>query len=342
MVTAALIIVNYKSADLAIDAIRGARSAGTVPLQVVAVDNSVDRSQADALAAHTDTLIVAERNLGYAAAINRARRVCNADVLVVSNPDVHFASGAIDRLLDTDAAVAGPALFWDDAFSWMLPPSELQTAAQVMDRVAASHSAVWARSRDRRRIRERIEFWSLRQPTKVRALSGAVLAIRSEAFDRAGGFDERFHLYFEENDFLRRVRGDIVYRPDARCRHIYNQSAGASAAAAETFARSERAYLGKWNGRIVAGAMKALERTRKVGPFIEIGDTPIRVPPGSLVEASPLPAFETAAGHFPSGSNVAVPPEVWNAYRGERLYLRVIDRAGGFVVASYARSKIRA
>ena len=36
-------------------------------------------------------------------------------------------------------------------------------------------------------------------------LSGAVLAVRAADLDRAGGFDERFPLYFEETDFLRRI-----------------------------------------------------------------------------------------------------------------------------------------
>jgi GT2 family glycosyltransferase len=47
----------------------------------------------------------------------------------------------------------------------------------------------------------------------------ADLAYRRSALEAAGGFDERFPLYFEENDFLRRVRGEIVYVPAARVRH---------------------------------------------------------------------------------------------------------------------------
>lgn len=339
--SAALIVVNYRTAALAIDAIRSARRAISTPLEVIVVDNSLDTVEAERLRPHSDTLIVAERNLGYAAAINRARRHTDADVLIVSNPDVVFGDHALDLLIHADAAVAGPALYWDDAYEWMLPGAELQTGRQVLGRAIASRSRTWARLRDRRRIATRIAFWSLTDTTEIDALSGSVLAIRTAAFDRAGGFDERFPLYFEENDFLRRLRDRVVYVPRARCRHMYNQSAGESADAAALYARSEREYLKKWNGRVVAAAVKKLERPEAPIRADEIGTAPIPVPPDSLVEASPLPSFEMAAGHFPRGLSVTFPPGIWESYRAPVLYLRVVDRASGAVFATYRRSKIR-
>src|SRR5213078_4407816 len=127
---------------------------------------------------------------------------------------------------------------------------ELHTRREVIDRTLASRWRAWTERRDRRRARARLAFWELNRTTRVAAISGAVMAIRATAFDEAGGFDERFHLYFEENDFLRRVRGDIAYVPAARCRHLYNQSAGGSPEAAAAYAISEAKYLGKWGGAL--------------------------------------------------------------------------------------------
>ncbi|MGA8808806.1 MAG: glycosyltransferase family 2 protein [Thermoanaerobaculia bacterium] len=331
MTSVSLLVINYRSSALAVDAIATARAASSRPLQVIVVDNSVDAAEADALHHVADIVIASPRNLGYAAGINAGRRSCDSDVLVVSNPDVRFGEQSIDRLLDANAAVAGPALFWDDAYRWVLPPAELHTRREVIDRVFASHSRSWARRRERRRFRERVAFWSIEQATRVRALSGAVMAIRASAFDIAGGFDERFPLYFEENDFLRRVKGDIVYVPSARCRHLYNQSAAGSPDAAALYAKSELLYLRKWGGAFAKRFEGDLESSAAASG--ESGDV--------VLEASPLANFETAAGHF--GNDLTdIADDIWNAYRGDVLHLRAVDRQTGRVLRSWTKARIPA
>jgi GT2 family glycosyltransferase len=334
-----LLLINYRSASLAIDAIRTARASSSQPLQVVAVDNSVDASEASALRSVADVVIAAPRNLGYAGGINAGRRACDGDVIIVSNPDVRFGAAAIDALVDADAAVAGPALFWDEEYTWRLPPAELHTARQVTSRALASRSRAWARARDRRRFLARVAFWSLAAPTRVRALSGAVLAIKAKAFDDAHGFDERFQLYFEENDFLRRVAGDVVYVPAARCHHLYNQSAGASPESAALYAQSEEQYLRKWGGAFAKRFERkvpsmAMERLPEHGSRTFAGDV--------VIEASPLPTFETTAGCFATGAIADVPDDVGRAYRGNVLYLRAVDRRSGRVLESWAKARIQA
>lgn len=325
-----LLLVNYRTAALAIEAIRTARAATAESLQVVVVDNSCDAAEAEALRPHADVLIVSATNRGYAGAINDGRPACRGDVLIVCNPDVTFAPGSIDALVGAiggDVAVAGPALFWDSAMRWLLPPAERMTGMEKLDEVLASRSSAWFRARDRRRIRRRAEFWRLEEPARVESISGAVMAIRAADFD---GFDERFKLYFEETDFLRRLaeRGRaIVYVPSARCRHLYNQSAGqVSSEAAARYLDSEVKYLAKWNGPFVARLLKSLERP--VG-WPEASTAPaIDLPrDGLIVEASPMASFATAAGYIPlpGERRVEVPEEVRSSFRGSALYLRAVD-----------------
>ena len=335
-----LLLVNYRSASLAAEAVRTARSSTTAPLQVVIVDNSCDPSEADALRPIADELIVSDANRGYAGGINLGRRSCSAPVIVVSNPDVTFSSGALDHLsdaLDENTAVAGPALFWDDAHEWHLPPADLNTLGEKLDEVLASRSRNWFRQRDRRRFHKRLAFWLLERTTEVRALSGAVMAIRASDFDAVGGFDERFQLYFEEIDFLRRVtesRRRIVYVPAARCRHLYNQSAQQDAgAAAALYAKSELQYLEKWNGPFAARLLKRLERAPAPFP-VELLEGPIPIDRKDvIVEVSPLPTFTTSAGHFPRNQQVSLPAEVQRSV-SSKLFARVVERSGN-VVASW-------
>jgi len=341
MTSISLLIINYHSAALAADAIRTARASSSEPLQTVVVDNSGDPAEVEALHGIADVVIAAPRNLGYAGGINAGRRSCDGEVIVISNPDVQFGGGAIDRLADTGAAVAGPALFWDEAYRWMLPPADLQTRIDVIDRVFASRWRAWSESRGRRRFIARVAFWSLDKPTRVRALSGAVMAVRAGALDAAGGFDERFALYFEENDFLRRVRGDVVYVPGARCRHLYNQSAAGSNEAAALYAQSEERYLRKWGGHFAKRFERHPYSPNQPSANGSIGESALQFSPdGVVIEASPLASFETAAGHF--GNDVVdVPDDIWSTYRGEILYLRAVDRRRGRVLRTWAKARIQ-
>lgn len=334
-----LLVVNYRSSTLAAEAIRTARAASSSPLQVVVVDNSCDSSEADALRGVADTLVVSETNRGYAGGINLGRRACEGEILLVTNPDVIFSAEAIDRLTDAmgDAAVAGPALFWDDEQQWRLPPGDPYTGRDRVDALLASRSRVWFEERDRRRFRKRLAFWTLDGPSNVPTLSGAVMAIRADAFDDIHGFDERFALYFEETDFLRRIaerRGRIVYVPTARCRHLHNQSAAQVAdQAAARYAQSELRYLEKWNGPFVARAIKRFERALPSWEAQRIAGPIVVDRPDVVVEASPLPSFDTAAGNFSQGV-VDLPPDAWTV---PAIYLRTVVRSTGDVLATYVR-----
>ncbi|MGZ5444242.1 MAG: glycosyltransferase family 2 protein [Thermoanaerobaculia bacterium] len=334
-----LLVVNFRSAALAANAIRSARDSVSSPLQVVVVDNSCDAREADALRGIADTLIVSETNRGYAGGINAGRRACDGEVLVISNPDVVFAPRSIDLLseaVDGRTAVAGPALFWDGAHQWHLPPGDLVTAPQKIDQILAGRSSEWRAQRDRRRFRQRVAFWLLDRTIHVRMLSGAVMAVRAADFDDLGGFDERFPLYFEETDFLRRVterRKRIAYVPAARCRHLFNQSASqASDVATARYAESEWKYLEKWNGPWLARTLKRLERNTGLPPAER---APLALPAVEPVvtEASPLATFETAAGYL--GLAEDVPSDVRATLGGSELYLRIVARNTAEVLATY-------
>jgi GT2 family glycosyltransferase len=338
-----LLLVNYRSASLAAEAIRSARISSSVPLQVVVVDNSENPAEAEALRGVADRLVISDRNRGYAGGINLGRPSCEADTIVISNPDVTFGEGAIDRLREAlgSAAAAGPALFWDSAEKWMLPPGDRSTALQKVDTILAGRSASWRAQRERRRILRRVAFWSRRQTSTIDTLSGAVLAVRASDLDAAGGFDERFRLYFEETDFLRRLaamRKKILYVPGARCRHLFNQSAGQTPELVSVrYAESELQYLEKWNGPFLARAIKRLERPLEPLPALPLDEPLVIDRDGLLVEASPLPAFETAAGHFPQRGAVDIPESIWEPFRGNVIHIRTVVRETGEVLASYAR-----
>ena len=67
------------------------------------------------------------------------------------------------------------------------------------------------------------------EPQTVDWMAGASLMVRHRTFEEAGGFDERFFLYFEETDLCLRARRTgwtSVYLPQSRVMHIGSVSTG--------------------------------------------------------------------------------------------------------------------
>jgi GT2 family glycosyltransferase len=102
------------------------------------------------------------------------------------------------------------------------------------------------------------------QPVDVDWVSGACLMTRRDVFDRVGGFDEGFFLYWEDADYCARVADAgfrRVYVPTVAVRHAAGRSASHDPAPAiRAFHRS--AYRLYWKrasalGRLVAPAVKA-------------------------------------------------------------------------------------
>lgn len=350
MADRSLVVVNYRSAALCREAVASARASTEGPLEVVVVDNSCDAAEVEALASvGADRIVVAESNLGYAAGANRGIAASSGSVVIVSNPDVVFGAGCVDRLagaLGGNVALAGPRFSWDSAGEWLLPPAEMMTLAGETERRIAGWSAAFAERRAARRFFDRVSFWRDTSPRRVAAVSGAVMAIDRGAWRRVGRFDERFRLYYEEIDFMRSLRRDgleVLHVPSARCRHIYDQSAAGESEHRAKFGESEARYLEKWHGPVVP-LLRLLEREAPAAPECRwLGAEGVLDVPGPasahVVEASPLASFETAAGHFPRGERVAIPSEIRESFRGEALYMRVVELATGREVARGALRK---
>jgi GT2 family glycosyltransferase len=234
---------------------REAARAGT-DVEVVVVDHSEDAAEADRLREMRPDRLVTQANRGFAAGVNAGIAQATGAVVALVNPDVELHEGALERLLgalDAGWDVVGPQL---ELANFLFPRADEQTPTEQVRRfLAGRRIATWRRRLDRELAANRVA-WESAEPVDVPALSGACLVFRRELADRVGRWDEGYFLYFEETDWLRRVRragGRLAVVPGALARHEWGHAAD-PAAALPHFLASRRRFLARHHpllGRLV-------------------------------------------------------------------------------------------
>lgn len=253
------VFVSYRSGKLAVAAIESLRreaDAGSLALQVIAVVNSGDEDEAAELRAAADVTLVPLTNLGYAGGINRGLAEARGETLLLANPDLVFLPGSLGALLEAmrserlseRLSIAGPAFHLDQGETLLVPPFEEPHPFDVTRRRLGydeRSDAMLFRRHARRTLRIAAAV-KKGESVPATALAGALLALTRECFEAIGPFDEGYRLYFEENDWQRRLRkrgGRLVYVGGSRVIHRYNQSARSEPRSTGWFAESEQRFF---------------------------------------------------------------------------------------------------
>jgi GT2 family glycosyltransferase len=221
------------------DALHGALAALDGAYPVVVVDNGSSPACAEVARATGARYVDPGVNLGFATAVNAALALLDDpahDVLLL-NPDARIEPGALARLHDellshSDVACVAPAQVAADGHT----PSRARWPWHTP-------AGAWAEAvgLSRRRLRSSRYF-----------LGGSVLLVRRAALAEVGGFDERFFLYSEDEDWQRRAlaRGwHVRFCPDVVAHHA---SGGTETDGVRHRLRLHAAierYVRKWYGR---------------------------------------------------------------------------------------------
>ena len=235
----AVVIVTYRTAELTIACLRSVQeerqASKAITVRAVVVDNAsgdaaVIRSALEAEGWQSwVTLIEAPVNGGFAYGNNLGAQHAYAekspDYVYVLNPDTEVRPGAIGSLVrfleaSPQVGIAGGSFehvdgrLWPIAFRFPTMVSELSHGLQIG--IVSRLLQRWTVARPMIQLTQPIDW-----------ICGAAMMIRPAVFDRIGGFDENYFLYFEETDFCNRARQAgyaTWYVPESRVMHIMGQS----------------------------------------------------------------------------------------------------------------------
>jgi GT2 family glycosyltransferase len=205
-----IVIVTYNSAAEIGPCLDAAQATGA---ELIVVDNASQDETCREVARRGVRLVSNSGNLGFAAAVNQGVRALRAPLLLLLNPDAIIQTD-LDALrqacLDPQTAAAGGMLVDAGgkpqigfAVRRFPSPAALCFEALLINRLWPRNPVNW---------QYRCLDLNYTTPQDVEQLAGAFLMIRRDAWEKLGGFDERFYpLWFEDVDFLKRAK-DNAYR----------------------------------------------------------------------------------------------------------------------------------
>ncbi|HUP83129.1 MAG TPA: glycosyltransferase family 2 protein [Candidatus Limnocylindria bacterium] len=212
-----IIIVNWNGGPELLEAIESGRRFGA---NVIVVDNASNGGSIGAVQAMPDVQLVRNAaNLGFSIGCNRGVRAGSAEIVMLLNPDAQIISGtAVD--LERVFAMSGPVIV---GF-----PIE-QTGGMQVRSFGPMPSALTL-------VADLLRFDSLRRRVGMGAapaglaltpgmawVIGAALAMRRSDWERLGGMDEGFFLWYEDVDLgvrMTRSGGTIALAHGVRIHHV--------------------------------------------------------------------------------------------------------------------------
>lgn len=228
-------IVSYNSKNVIADCISSLiETTQGIDIEIVVVDNCSEDGSAGlvkSLFPHV-RLIENRENVGFGRAHNRSFRLSKGKYFLALNPDTIIFPNAINKMVEfmdshSDAGVAGCKIFWDDGKNFMFPDLKIHNL-----KTSLIHFTPFCRFFPNSLIakwywKTAYAMWDTKIPVEVDGVTGGLMMVRREAFKSVGLFDENFFLFFEEHDFLKRIKEKgwkIYYLPDAEIRHYFEES----------------------------------------------------------------------------------------------------------------------
>jgi N-acetylglucosaminyl-diphospho-decaprenol L-rhamnosyltransferase len=229
--TVSVLVVNYRAYDELARCLESLVPWLADDVEGIVVDHGSAPERAAAISRSFPSvrLLPTSANPGFAAGVNRAATYATGRYLLLLNPDAVMTENVCRSLaswLDARAAigVAGP-LIRDQDGSIQASARRFPGISTVLGGRSTALTRFWPGNPLSRH--NLLTGPGVRTPRQVDWVSGACLMTRREAYDKVGGLDEGFFLYWEDADYCRRVGQagwQTWYHPGMTVTHLAGRS----------------------------------------------------------------------------------------------------------------------
>jgi hypothetical protein len=212
-----VILVNHNGKEFIFNCLNSIKeNMRGIKSEVIVVDNHSTDGSADILQERYPDICLLrnQKNLGFSKANNQGIKKCKGNYILIINPDTRVYSGSIKKLLselkeNPDIGGIGPALINRKNDFQVSFGGKVNFFSEAIKKVFLNRFTKYQLKRNQYK---RDVTW----------LSAACFMSTREVLKKAGMFDEKFFLYFEDIDLCMRIRKKgwrLVYQPKVKVFH---------------------------------------------------------------------------------------------------------------------------
>ena len=196
---------------------------------VIVVDNCSDDKTVENVRENFPEvfLIEMEKNIGYAAAVNRGMAAAQTEWVFVGNADIEFRHNTLLSLYESIAEFPGTAVACPQQ---VYPDNSRERSWGHFPGIGeALHYASFTSAIEGMLQSLAIKLGINRKAHTIPYADGAALLLHKQTFNSIGGFDEEFFFFGEEADFCYRIwQADhiVLFVPSAVIMHVRGASYG--------------------------------------------------------------------------------------------------------------------
>jgi GT2 family glycosyltransferase len=271
-----IITVNFKTEQKIIDCVRSIhKNKPGISYEIIVVDNSNSKYLKKNLQNFKNVCYVAcKTNVGFGKGNNIGVRKARGEVLFFLNPDTYIEDGSFKKILslfDTKrVGIVAPLLLDKNGKVYPRQGTKNLTPFRAIFSIS-----IFSRIFPKNAIAQSfwMKGWNKNKETQAEVVPGTAFFIRADLFEKIGGFDENFFLFFEEFDICRRVAKKglkILISPQLKVVHFWGLSTIQNRNSKKYFHESRFYYFKKYYSLPVALLTEAVLRISFAGIAITI------------------------------------------------------------------------
>ncbi len=246
-ITVSAAVVTYNDKGRVLETIKSVtENTKKYPLKFYVIDNASTDGTADFAEGLGQTAVIRnDQNLGFGAAHNKVLSQEMGKYHFVINPDISFDTDVLSDMVDyfenhPDVVMAMPRILNPDGSEQKLPKERPTFKRLYLGRFSnkVRSGYVWADK-------------EISEPTEINFCTGCFFCIRSDAFKKLCGFDERYFMYLEDADLtlMAKKKGKVVLLPQVSVTHAWERESAKSLKYLLIHIKSSLKFLLKWRGQ---------------------------------------------------------------------------------------------